>query len=279
MTASPITAIHPAMRLMTVDPTMAAKWLERNSRNRPMSQSRVKLYARSMADGLWRHPTGETIIFNSLGELQDGQHRLAAQVASGATITYWVMTDADPEDFLVLNRGRSRRPGDIVAIHGIASGNQVASIGRLVLDVKRYSDKVWSGVMAHPDEVTRFCIDNAEALSESVAAARAAFTEAKMPHGQYGAVHYLVNEQMPGSAQWQSFHDAVKSGSLLAPDSPVLTLRRWSIARTQWSKGRAQQAVVYITKAWNAYAEGKPLKQLKWTSSELPMPYPKAPNY
>lgn len=279
MTASPITTIHPAMRLMTVDPTMASKWLERNSRNRPMSQSRVKLYARSMADGLWRHPTGETIIFNSLGELQDGQHRLAAQVASGATITYWVMTDADPDDFLVLNRGRSRRPGDIVAINGIANGNQVASIGRLVLDMKQYRDKVWSGVMSHPDEVTRFCIDNAEALSESVCEAKQAFSDAKMPHGQYGAVQYLVNEQMPASRQWAAFHEAVRLGSLLPPDSPILTLRRWAIARTQWSKVRSQQSVVYITKAWNAYVDDKPLRQLKWSHSELPMPYPKAPNY
>ena len=71
-----------------ITPKMAAEMLERHlnpENQRRQSQSVVESYARAMRAGQWLL-THQGIAIDTNGELVDGQHRLSAIVASGATV-------------------------------------------------------------------------------------------------------------------------------------------------------------------------------------------------
>jgi hypothetical protein len=118
-----------------ITPAMAGDWLRNNFRNRPVSDDVVKSYARDMLAGCWI-ATHQGIAFNDRDELIDGQHRLLAIVASGATVRMMVtfgmpseiagspMTTMDAVD-----RGRTRSVADQLKIqHGMKNGSAIAMI-------------------------------------------------------------------------------------------------------------------------------------------------------
>jgi hypothetical protein len=272
---------EPQMRLVTVDPDLANNWLnDHNTHNRHLAPSRVGLYAQTMSKGLWRHPTGEPLIFDRLGRLQDGQHRLAAQVKAGQTITYWVMTDADPDDFLVIDQGRSRTSGDIVGMLGISHRNQVAAIARTVLMMERVQDRVWangSGNRVLATEVTSFAQKHQDLLVPAAQRGALVAKNARIPATPFGAVDYWVESQMCGSGQWADFAEGAIHGVGLSPGSPILALRRWGLSRSTMHGINQQLQVAIVSKAWNAFVDGREIQRITWSSSQLPMPMPKAP--
>lgn len=71
--------------IMDVGADLAARWLEGNTHNRPIHQSRVDQYAADMKAGRWRL-THQGIAFDVNNILRDGQHRLWAVLNSGCTI-------------------------------------------------------------------------------------------------------------------------------------------------------------------------------------------------
>lgn len=275
MSVQTIGVTKPRMELVTVTPQLALTWLDNhNTHNRPLSPSRVRAYAETMTKGLWRHPTGEPVIFDRTGTLQDGQHRLAAQVESGSSVDYWVNFDADPADFTVIDQGRSRTASDVLSMQGMANANTVAAIARTVLAMSYKSDKVWTGQLAVPALVADFASKNRDNFILASKVAKNVRGESRIPSTPFGSVFYWVNDQCPDSEQLADFVAQVKNGVGLREGSPTHTLRKWGIQRSTSHGVRAQMGVVFVTKAWNAFASGKPLKKLVWLDSEMPMPLP-----
>lgn len=272
------TVTTPEMRLMTVSPDLALFWLENtNTRNRPLSKARVDLYARNMSAGLWRHPTGEAIIFDVNGTLQDGQHRLAAQVQSNASIDYWVMENASPDDFAVIDQGRSRTAGQVVAMRGLKNHGEVAAIARATLSLIDHHTKTWNGSQVGNTQTVAFVESHAETLLRTSAEAIAAKNACRMHVTAYGAVGTYVALHSVGIEQWNDFHQSVLSGELLTEGMPVHTLRKWAINRQMHgssSKVNLQTACVYIIKAWNHFVGRTEMHICRWRSTEIPMPLP-----
>lgn len=94
--------------IIDVTPAMAQQWLNQNhAENRAINISRVAQYARSMRDHEWL-PTGESIKFDVLDRLMDGQHRLLAVLKSGMTVPMFITRGLDPSVFHVIDHGYSR---------------------------------------------------------------------------------------------------------------------------------------------------------------------------
>lgn len=104
-----------AGQLFDVTPALAAKWLERNTRNRPLRDSVVLRYAADMRDGKWK-VTGDAIAFDTTGAVINGQHRLWAVLESGVTVKMLVVFDLDPDVVYVLDDHFKRRLTDIIHI-------------------------------------------------------------------------------------------------------------------------------------------------------------------
>jgi hypothetical protein len=91
------------IELVDVSPALAQAWLNLNhDENRRIKKARVSQYARTMRAGGWM-PTTETIKFDSLGQLMDGQHRLLAVISAGVTVPMFVARNLPPSTFHVLD--------------------------------------------------------------------------------------------------------------------------------------------------------------------------------
>ncbi len=122
------TRTDPAVEWVTVEPIDAERWLERNESNRNARARAVNAYARDMEAGRWL-ATGETIKFDTHGNLLDGQHRLSAIVQSGKPQRLLVVSGVDPSVRGVIDTGAVRTGGDALRMAGIGGGNPYALAG------------------------------------------------------------------------------------------------------------------------------------------------------
>lgn len=95
-------------QIMEVTPEMAAKWLSNNPNVRRMRRGRVDAIARSIRAGEFQ-TTHQGIALQKGGALLDGQHRLAAIVETGATVTMMVTFDLSVATGSVIDSGMPRQ--------------------------------------------------------------------------------------------------------------------------------------------------------------------------
>lgn len=122
-----------------VTPELAAKWLERNTRNRVLRMPVVIRYANDMRAGRWM-VTGDAIAFDKNGAIINGQHRLWAVFESGMTVRMLVCFDLEPEVVRVLDDHLKRKLTDIMLvahpginvqnIHAAAARNMMFALSR-----------------------------------------------------------------------------------------------------------------------------------------------------
>lgn len=119
-------------KVMTVTPTLAARWLERNSKNRTVRTTHVDALARDIEAGRWQF-NGDTIKIGKSGNLIDGQHRLQAVVKSGKPIISVVAFDVDDAAMVTIDQGVKRAVGDMLEIlDGKKYGKEKASTCRVI---------------------------------------------------------------------------------------------------------------------------------------------------
>lgn len=104
-----------AAQIYDVTPELAAKWLERNQRNRKLRQSVVNRYAADMRAGKWML-TGDTVQFDTNGNVINGQHRLWAVFESGVTVPMMVAFNLPPAAVAVLDDHLKRNLADVASI-------------------------------------------------------------------------------------------------------------------------------------------------------------------
>ncbi len=270
------TITDPYTAYVDVTPSLASEWLLKNTHNRPLRPGVVSRYTKDMTAGLWRHPTGEPIIFDRLGRLQQGQHRLNAVVKSGRTITFLVVHNADPDDFQVIDSGAPRSAGDVLSLTGVMNGKNVAAVARNLKLMTDHANARWSGSTITRTEALDMAMRNRVHLEEAARMAQAANRSAKLPPAAYGAVCAYVMIHSDTCVELHEFHDAVVTGEMQKAGDPVYALRRWGITRPP-GQGSAlnQQMVAICTKAWNAFTDQREVKLFKWVRGEqFPLPKP-----
>ena len=95
-------------KIVTMTPEWAKSILDsQNSKNRAIRPNAVKKIAFAILDGHWKL-SHQGIAIDINGQLQDGQHRLAAVVQSGMSIQILLTTGCDPQSFDVLDCGVNR---------------------------------------------------------------------------------------------------------------------------------------------------------------------------
>jgi hypothetical protein len=107
----------------TITSQMAEQLLMRNTHNRPLAwdakDGGVLAYGTQMINKRWKK-TGQPVIINSNGEVEDAGHRLWACYLSGAPFdTYVVNVAADPDLFAFIDNGRSRSGSDALTTAGV----------------------------------------------------------------------------------------------------------------------------------------------------------------
>lgn len=119
-------------RVEFITPEIAIRYLAGNENNRKVSPGVVKQYCESVKRGEWRL-NGESIKFDTDGNLLDGQHRLYAIIKAGIGVRTLVTRGLDREVFVTIDIGKKRTASDCLGMIGIADYRNVASTIRMYL--------------------------------------------------------------------------------------------------------------------------------------------------
>jgi hypothetical protein len=253
------------MVIETITPVKAAQILELSERNRPLQSNWVRRLSASMKSGEWAL-NGESIKFSTEKKLIDGQHRLAAIVASGVTISIVVLYDVAPEAFDTLDQIKRRSASDVFAMTGEKNVNALAAVLRTILSIERimrggaynefYSTpQIEKALDVHP-------------LARDIVNFSARHSYGKVFTSPLLGVLTLAAEKH-GEEMAQTFLLKLIKGDSLAIGSPILALReRLQEMNRPGTRLTAMVVAVLATKAWNAYITKREMKLVRYSRDE-----------
>lgn len=246
--------------IMEITPGLATLWLQKNIRNRPLSDSLVAQYQRDMKAGHWSLTT-EPIIFDCDGNLSNGQHRLMAAVRSGCSFDTWVNWGAQPASMKDVDMGKKRTLGDELAIEGVANATLKAAVAQHIW--RWECGQSQSTNSRHPtrsevaDVLARHDIDSSVKWKPGARGAGYRSTALAV------FIHYRLARIDRDAAD--VFFEYLYSGAGLRENDPILKLRNRLINRAFHLTPREMEMLTY--KAWNAWRRGSAVKVLKWSEN------------
>lgn len=254
--------------VMTVTPDMASDWLSYRNHplNRPLSKGVAGKYQADMEQGRWAL-TPEGLIFDTRGYIISGQHRLKAVANSGKSFQFWIFPDQPRDIFDVVDQGYKRTAAHVLHVpHAVSIANASRHLAALA------DDDRW-GMPRFPKITTPEIVAVYREWPEVSWYATEASTV-------YGATGIPVGSHLALLAQAartdhigriQPWLDALHTGANLAPGDPRLLLRNRFQSGIQVVGGTNRRDLAYalIVKAWNAYAGGQQIQQLRWQQREV----------
>ena len=244
------------VELREITPEMAKSMLDRNTKNRPISQLQVKSLAKEITEDRWKI-NGDTIRFNG-NVLIDGQHRLLAVLKAGKPIKTLVVEGLESDVFQTIDIGKIRSQGDTLAVEGHSNSKELAS---MLSYVERY--------------MTGQCLKKTTYTNAEILVLCAKYPDAKdymanchhgrglVPRALLMACNYLFSKKDPEKAA--RFIRALIYGKDISDENAVYILRE-RLMRNALSKSKLTTTYIFalIIKAWNADRQGKRLKVLKF---------------
>lgn len=256
------------VEVVHVTPKLASEMLSRNSRNRPLSATRVNALALAMREGRFSF-NGDSIRFGTDGVLLDGQHRLAAIVASGVSQMQCVIRGLNPKVFATIDQSAKRTGSDVISMMGGKNTHRVSSTLQFMLAYERgdISTAGWNRVP--PDVIQQEYPRRADALARAVGCVGTGMTTAVGRFGSVLAGIYCLVER-DHREDIEAFVNDLTLGIGLSAGDPALLLRERLIADAAQPRARLMPgyAAAIIVKAWNAYAAGLKVGVLRMHPSE-----------
>ena len=282
---------RPRPDVENITPAKAEAYLKTMIANRHVSQAKVLEYGVSMDEGKWSL-NGETIKFNSDGQLFDGQQRLHACILAGKSfITYVVRGITDPDAFSTVDTGKMRTHADVFAINGWQN-NKVASAAAMVILMLEQKRINWGGIETRikrssaptiaaklkvmpnrgiatsRSELANFAEKNSESLQQAVRFACSSKKMTRLISGStIAALYYIFRKIAPFEAD--AFFQAIAEGVGLQKSDPVLVLRE-KLSRSKMSKEKLTRwAIIGFTiKTWNKRRANEPMQSLRVIEGE-----------
>lgn len=262
--------------IVMVDPVMAERWLDRNTRNRRPRRPVVERYTADMLAGRWTF-AGDPIRFSASGDLLDGQHRLTAIVASGVTVPLLIVRGLADEAQTVMDQGAKRSGFDQLSLKGYAHASLVASSARL----KIIWEQGWMFKTSHLHHtigvpwVARWVEEHPQ-LVRAVQESRPLIANTDAIPSSAG-VCAMRFEEIDGDARAQFFellaHGAGGEGHpITALDKRLARLRREHITMPE------RDHIAMFVQAWNAWRTDRTITKFQrprggsWTAENFPEP-------
>lgn len=250
---------RPYIKRELITPEKARQYLAmgREYDVRP-SQGTVEMYARDMAAGQWR-PDVAPICFDWNSVRLDGQHRLLAVIRFGQPVWMDVKRDMDPADWPFFDKGRKRGFG--VTLRSEKHTN-VAMKAAVATWLHRYAREDMFGTSPISDSEKYAALARHPFVTEASSAVMAA-PERSIRLSAMAFVYTVALEHDEPLAR--RFFALVSTGvGFESSDHPAYLLRKKLIEnRTTSRKQRQVYVAAIVVKAWNAFARGQTLRQLK----------------
>lgn len=256
----------PFMRIETITPEMAARWLSEMPTNRPLRKRRVNTYARAMLTDLWQ-VNGESIKFNKAGKVIDGQHRLSACVLAKKPFKSYVIHNVAEGAEITIDTGIGRTFHDAGTIAGYHFSRQLAPILRYWYMYECQAFMSSKQAPTHQElEAIRLAHPNATRSCDFIGKSKT--IKAAAPPAVLGFVHSYISEKYD-SDMADTFIQDLNDGADLKRTNPIYHLRKQLLENQ--IKGRrfdSLHVLALCIKAWNAWFDGVELMQLKYIDGE-----------
>lgn len=272
---------NSAASIFHVDPPMARRILQSNTRNRPVSELHVNRLMNEMNSGRWRY-NGEAIKWSVSNELLDGQHRLIALSRlddDSISLPFLVVRGLPSDSQDTMDQGRTRTAADQLVIDGLgASRNSkyVASAIRAYIwwqEGRMFGDQIRNKVSN--TEVVEWAKSHP---NELMVVSSFTITELKKVKARPSLVlAVMLKFHLIDSDAAEEFMRSLCSGAGLEIGNPILTLRerldRISVNKLKLSE---RDVIGFFVLAWNAWRQGRKLTKFQrpdgstWTAETFP---------
>jgi hypothetical protein len=277
-TAPPLPTLTMQNGWYDITAETAESLLRRNSRNRKVSLATVKKYYHAMKIGEWKR-TGQPVLINQDGKVEDAQHRLWACYFGKVTFPTYIVTDVPvaADLFAYIDDNKVRSAADALYTSG-TNGLSSTLAGTIKL-AWRYDNMAIAIFGPQPRirdmtniEVMEYARNNPDliAAAHTLGASykRAARIIDNRPVAAFFAWRVIRHY---GIERLDEFMDSLGSGALLTEDSPILALRnRLLTAREEsFTKGedmRAPRRLALLIKAFLMHVQGQKITGKKGTS-------------
>jgi len=250
---------------VSISSETAARWLQHNSHNRPLSETAVIRYQMDMEAGRFGL-TGEPIQFSKTGVLLNGQNRLTAlaNCIPSITLTMLVVRGLDDEVQRYMDQGIKRTPGQQLALMGIRNSSQIASAVRLLMTWQGgllFTDNKRSRALSTP-AVENWVSENKK-LVDVFNKYLAHVTRAVGGTPSVAGALALNGLQVDTQATIAFFH-LLNSRSNLPSGSPLIALdSRLRHIRADRKKLSQRDELGYFIQTWNNWMRGDSLSKLQ----------------
>lgn len=247
----PMHVLNLKQEIVTVTPTLATAWFDKNKINRKLKRGVVDAYARDMIAGNWPL-TGDAIRFDVNGDLLDGQHRLKACIQADCSFRTVVFYGVDPDARDFIDIGKSRNIRDIMAMHGMLNITAASAAAGIIFALKNNDGRLGKSVKSSPAELISL-LDAHPMLQRSCnltdgtkGIVRSALT----------ALHYVTAELIGPRSRADAFVDVFKTGIPDYPGCPAQKFRE-RMLKIGMSKERTERINHWLglVHAWNAFSK------------------------
>jgi hypothetical protein len=246
-----------------LSPEIARRMLERNTRNRKLSEKVILKYLTEIKAGEWRL-TPASIGFDDYGTLVDGQHRLHAISRCDRSVPVLITLGLPFAGQEKIDRQRRRSLYDALYLAGHAVMRQEVEIATCLARRAVRSD---SGVIPS-DYIVKRTLDAHIVHIRAVIAIMKGANKAVRGLSQAsflaaGTLYHKINPE-----KCAEFLDGVRTGTMLSEDHPAMRLRRFLLGETtlrNLPRGGANQSFIFrrAVYAMQAHLEGRDIAGLR----------------
>ena len=266
-----------------VTPQMAEEILNKNTYNRPLRIGVVEKYTRDLIANEWMK-NGSTIVIATDGTLLDGQHRLFAVCeAACQSVAFkgaWMMVvrDADKSVLPTIDTGIPRSYADYKKLSAGGNGHTFpyAQQVQAALRLAWWYDKSWPASIGKGRKMTPSHLELDEVLAryphmpDMVGDVAGSDVLKKLVSSAcLGFVYAMAAIKYPAEAA--AWLEIIRTGDAPLKHPGRVLRERLMLARHLARPLERMTQIVFITKSWNAFAQGQEtIGHLKWGMEELP---------
>lgn len=257
----------PTSQIVSLTPEMAEMLLDRNPANRKVSAALIETYAHEMSRGRWVF-NGEPIIVADTGELNDGQHRCHAVIASGVAIQTVLIVGIRRETRTTLDQGKTRSAGDYLSMEGNVNTNVLAASANYFWQYRTHGWLPQSGGKKATKSEVLDVVNEHPGIVRSVAMVQVSAAAAVGGPSVLAFAHFAMrNTQHPEDADY--FIHSLMSGAGLKAGSPILYARNRLV--NERGRIRANEKAEIVFRGWNAWRRGESVSRMVINGGLLPI--------
>jgi len=284
----------PTAGIENITPERAKEYLKTMVFNRKLNQTKVLGLAMEMDAGRWVL-NGQTVVFNSKGNMIDGQHRMEACALAGKPFMTHVVRGIDNERaFATIDVGGGRTHSDIFSIAGVSDPANASAAAHILFHVKKgtlvslpgpslverpaarrlvkgsakFSGYPINSTTIPKEELLAFFEPYKNRVSVALQEMDTVRIQRVFPRSMAAALYVLFSEKSAEEAH--AFMRAIATGEGLAMTDPAYVLRERLMQNKRDTKGKLSRwaVLLMLMKAWNARRSNEKMRYIRIVEKE-----------